>query len=133
MQAVILAAGMGKRLKEHTKNQTKCMVQVGGMTLIERSLRILDQEGLSRIVLVTGYQADGLVEHVKSLKVQTPIVFVHNAEYEKTSNLYSLLLAKEYLVQEDTLVIESDVIFEKALADRMLASEQPCLTFVSKP
>lgn len=133
MQAVILAAGMGKRLKEHTKNQTKCMVQVGGMTLIERSLRILDQEGLSRIVLVTGYQADGLVEHVKSLGVQTPIVFVHNAEYETTSNLYSLLLAKEYLVQEDTLVIESDVIFEKALADRMLASEQPCLTFVSKP
>ena len=59
MQAIILAAGMGRRLKEHTKDKTKCMVEVGGQTLIERTLRILDTEGLSRIVVVAGYQAGG--------------------------------------------------------------------------
>ena len=52
MQAVILAAGMGRRLKEHTKDKTKCMVNVGGQTIIERGLRILDAKGLSRIVII---------------------------------------------------------------------------------
>ena len=59
MQAVILAAGMGRRLKEHTKDKTKCMVNVGGQTIIERGLRILDAKGLSRIVIVTGYKSEG--------------------------------------------------------------------------
>lgn len=133
MQAVILAAGMGRRLKEHTKDKTKCMVKVGGMTLIERGLRILDEESLSRIVIVTGYQAEGLKAHVDSLALKTPVVYVNNTEYENSSNLYSLLLAREYLEAEDTLVIESDIIYEKAVVDRILGAEDECLTFVSKP
>lgn len=133
MQAVILAAGMGRRLKEHTKDKTKCMVKVGGMTLIERGLRILDEEGLSQIVIVTGYQAQGLKAHVDSLTLNTPVVYVDNTEYEKSSNLYSLLLARQYLETDDTLVIESDIIYEKAVVDRILSAEDECLTFVSKP
>lgn len=133
MQAVILAAGMGRRLKEHTRDKTKCMVMVGGQTLIERSMRILDQERLSRIILVTGYQAQGLKEHVDSLGLATPVIYVDNADYETTGNLYSLLLAKDYLAEEDTLVVESDIIYEKALVDRILAEKEECLTFVSKP
>lgn len=133
MQAVILAAGMGRRLKEHTKDKTKCMVKVGGMTLIERGLRILDEEGLSQIVIVTGYQAQGLKAHVASLTLKTPVVYVDNTEYEKSSNLYSLLLARQYLEKDDTLVIESDIIYDKAVVDRILSAEDECLTFVSKP
>lgn len=56
MQAIILAAGMGKRLKDLTNNNTKCMVKVNGVTMIERSLRILDGQNLSRIVIVEGYE-----------------------------------------------------------------------------
>jgi len=56
MQAIILAAGMGKRLKELTAGNTKCMVKVNGVTLIERALGILDKKGLSRIVIVVGYE-----------------------------------------------------------------------------
>ena len=133
MQAVILAAGMGRRLKEHTKDKTKCMVKVGGMTLIERGLRILDEEGLSQIVIVTGYQAQGLKAHVASLTLKTPVVYVDNTEYEKSSNLYSLLLARQYLEKDDTLVIESDIIYDKTVVDRILSAEDECLTFVSKP
>ena len=77
MQAVILAAGMGRRLKEHTKDKTKCMVNVGGQTIIERGLRILDAKGLSRIVIVTGYKSEGLTEHVNSLKLSTPVVYIN--------------------------------------------------------
>ena len=133
MQAVILAAGMGKRLKEHTREKTKCMVKVGGQTIIERGLRILDVEGLSRIIVVTGYKGEGLREHVASLGLSTPVVYVNNSEYASTSNLYSLNLAGEYLKEDDTLVIESDIIYEKAVVDRMLESDEDCLTFVSKP
>lgn len=133
MQAVILAAGMGKRLKEHTKDRTKCMVEVGGITLIERGLRILDEENLNRIVIVTGYFGDNLQAHVESLGIKTPIVFINNADYETTSNLHSLLLTKDYLSEDDTLIIESDIIYEKAVVDRILADETECLTFVSKP
>ena len=133
MQAVILAAGMGRRLKEHTKDKTKCMVKVGGMTLIERGLRILDEENLSRIIIVTGYQAQGLTLHVDSLGLRTPVIYVNNSEYETSSNLYSLMLARQYLEAEDTLVIESDIIYEKAVVDRILGAGDECLTFVSKP
>ena len=64
MQAIILAAGMGKRLKELTKDNTKCMVEVNGITLIERVLRQLDRLGLSKIVLVVGYKGDKLISFV---------------------------------------------------------------------
>lgn len=133
MQAVILAAGLGKRLKEHTADKTKCMVKVGGMTLIERSLGILDEEGLKRIVIVTGYQGDKLKEHVVSIGLKTQVVFVDNEEYETTSNLGSLLKAADYLAEDDTLVIESDIIYEKAVVDKILSSAEECLTFVSRP
>ena len=133
MQAVILAAGMGRRLKEHTKDKTKCMVNVGGQTIIERGLRILDAKGLSRIVIVTGYKSEGLTEHVNSLKLSTPVVYINNSEYENTSNLYSLNLAGEYLKEDDTLVIESDIVYEAAVIDRILESDEECLTFVSRP
>lgn len=133
MQAIILAAGMGRRLKEHTADKTKCMVKVGGKTLIERSLEILDEEKLSKIVIVTGYQAEALKEHINSLNIKTPMVFIDNTEYENTSNLYSLLLTKEYLVKEASIIIESDIIFEKAVVDRIIAEPEECLTFVSRP
>lgn len=133
MQAVILAAGMGRRLKEHTREKTKCMVNVGGQTIIERGLRILDTEGLSRIIVVTGYKSEGLMAHVDSLGLSTPVVYVHNSEYENTSNLYSLSLAEEYLKEDDTIVIESDIVYERAVVERMLDSDEECLTFVSKP
>lgn len=67
MQAIILAAGMGKRLGELTKNNTKCMVEVDGVRLIERALRILDRKNLKRIILVVGYQHENLMSFVNSL------------------------------------------------------------------
>ena len=97
MQAIILAAGMGKRLKKLTKNNTKCMVRVNGITLIERMLEQLDDLGLERIVLVVGYKGKELREFVAALSVQTPIEFVENPIYDQTNNIYSLYLARNFL------------------------------------
>ena len=74
MQAMILAAGMGKRLKELTSNATKCMVEVNGVTLIERMLSQLDKKNLERIVVVVGYEGKKLMDYIETLDVHTPIV-----------------------------------------------------------
>ncbi|MDO4818469.1 MAG: aminotransferase class I/II-fold pyridoxal phosphate-dependent enzyme [Akkermansia sp.] len=136
MQAIILAAGMGKRLGELTKNNTKCMVQVNGVTLIERLLRQLDRvaetRGLSRIVIVVGYEGKKLQEYIATLGIKTPVEFVDNPIYDTTNNIYSLYLAKEQLQEDDTLLFESDLIFEDAVIDKLLDDPYPSLALVAK-
>ena len=112
MQAIILAAGMGKRLKDLTKDNTKCMVKVNGITLIERMLHQIEKQNVSRIVIVIGYQGKKLVDFIKSLGIRTPIIFIENQIYDKTNNIYSLALAKDLLCEEDTLLFESDIILK---------------------
>ena len=73
MQAIILAAGMGKRLKQLTRDNTKCMVKVNGVPLINRTLGQLDRLNLTRIIIVTGYEGQKLRDHIASLDVKTPI------------------------------------------------------------
>ena len=90
MQAVILAAGMGKRLKELTSNATKCMVEVNGVTMIERMLSQLDVLNLKRIVVVVGYEGKKLMEYIGTLNVKTPIEYVDNDIYYKTNNIYDI-------------------------------------------
>lgn len=132
MQAVILAAGMGKRLKELTQNNTKCMVKVNGVTLIERMLSQLDKYNLNRIVIVIGYEGQKLVEYIATLGVKTPIEFVNNPIYNKTNNIYSLSLAKDWLCKDDTLLFESDLIFESSVIDLLLEDPRETLALVDK-
>lgn len=132
MQAIILAAGMGKRLKELTKDNTKCMVQVNGETLIERLLRILDKKNISQIIIVVGYKGRELMDYVSSLNIGTKIIFVDNPIYSQTNNIYSLSLTDNYLMSEDTLLFESDLIFEESVIDDLLADERDTLAVVDK-
>lgn len=132
MQGLILAAGMGKRLKELTAGNTKCMVKVNGVTLIERVLRILDKKDLSKIVIVVGYRGKQLMDYISTLNIKTPIVYVNNEIYDKTNNIYSLALAGEYLCAEDTLLFESDLIFEEAVVDALLEDPRETLALVDK-
>lgn len=132
MQAVILAAGMGKRLKELTQNSTKCMVKVNGQTLIERMLSQIDKRDFSRIVIVVGYEGQKLIDYISTLDVKKPIVYVENPIYDKTNNIYSLSLAKDYLCEEDTMLFESDLIFEDSVIDVLLDDPRDTLALVDK-
>ena len=132
MQAIILAAGMGKRLKELTHDNTKCMVKVNGVTLIDRMLHQLDKKHLSRIVIVTGYEGRKLIDYIATLGINTPICYVNNPVYDKTNNIYSLSLAKEYLSKEDTLLFESDIIFEDSVIDCLIEDDRDTLALVDK-
>ncbi len=132
MQAMILAAGMGKRLKELTKNNTKCMVQVNGVTLIDRMLHQIEKKNLNRIIIVAGYKGKELKEYISTLDICTPILYVDNPIFNKTNNIYSLALAKDYLVQDDTLLFESDIIFEDAVLDALMDDPRDTLALVDK-
>lgn len=132
MQGLILAAGMGKRLKELTKDNTKCMVKVNGVTLIDRMLHQLEQFNLSRIIIVVGYEGKKLVDYISSIGIQTPIEFINNPIYYKTNNIYSLALAKEFMVREETLLLESDLIFEDSVIQTLMEDPRETLALVDK-
>lgn len=132
MQAVILAAGMGKRLKELTQNNTKCMIKVNGVTLIERMLHQIERHQLSRIIIVVGYEGQKLIDYISTLNIQTPIVYVNNPIYDKTNNIYSLALAKDWLCKDDTLLFESDLIFEDSVLDALVSDPRDTLALVDK-
>jgi len=125
MQAMILAAGMGRRLGKITENKTKGMVEVNGRTLLERSLDILTSyKDINRIVLVVGYEAQGVREKIGKSFNGVEVIYVENADYSETNNIYSLFLAKKELCEDDTILLESDLIFERSLIDRLINEKE---------
>lgn len=131
MQAIILAAGMGRRLKQLTKDRPKCMIPVNSVPIIERMLRQLDSYGLNRIIMVTGHKGAELQKFITNLSIHTPIVYLENNAYQTTNNIYSLFLAKDYLLQDDTLLLESDLIFEQEVLTQILEDPYPNLALAA--
>ena len=132
MQAIIPAAGMGRRLKELTKNHAKCMIEINGVTLIERMLRQLDRLKLSCIVIIVGYHDKKLIEFIGSLNISTKINYVKNSIYYKTNNIYSLYLAKNHLTADDTIILESDLILDDGILEELIKDERSTLALVDK-
>ena len=132
MQAIILAAGMGKRLKELTQNNTKCMVKVNGVTLIDRMLHQIEKLQINQIIIVVGYEGQKLIDYIHTLDIKTPIIFINNPIYDKTNNIYSLALAKDWLCKDDTLLFESDLIFEDSVLDALVSDPRESLALVDQ-
>lgn len=132
MQAIILAAGMGRRLGEKTRDNTKCMLEVNGIRLIDRTLDCLLHIGVSRVILVIGYKGKNLRDYVGESYKGMPILFVENNIYDKTNNIYSLFLARNYLCEDDSLLLESDIIFEPRVLEKIIHNSYPNLALVDK-
>lgn len=133
MQAIILAAGQGKRLGQYTKDNTKCMVKVNGVSLIDRVIKQLVHIHVDRLVLVVGYKAKELKDFIgHRYDGMIKIEYIENPLYDKTNNIYSLALAKDRLCEDDTLLLESDLIFEDSLLKMLVDSPQPNLALVAK-
>lgn len=124
---------MGKRLGEFTKNNTKCMVEVCGKALIDRVLTQLSSLDLSRVVIVVGYEGQRLIDHIGDrYDDRLKIEYIHNPVYDRTNNIYSLALAKEKLLEDDTLLLESDLIFDDRMFPLILDNPYPNLVLVDK-
>lgn len=124
---------MGKRLGELTRNNTKCMVSVNGCRLIDRVIEQLSHYGLTRLVLVIGYEGERLRNYIGDrFDDRIKIEYIVNPIYDKTNNIYSLALAKDELCKDDTLLLESDLIFEQRMLDLIVNHPDKDLALVAK-
>ena len=133
MQAIILAAGLGRRLGRLTRDNTKCMLPVNGKRIIDRLLEQISAAGIRRVIIVVGYQRENLIRHIGNrYEGSLEIIYVENPVFDKTNNIYSLALAKKYLCEDDTLLLESDLVFEQPMLQRILEDPRPNLALVDK-
>jgi choline kinase len=116
MRGVILAAGKGSRLNGTAGDKPKCLVEIGGLTLLERQIRMLKDAGIDDIVVVVGCQADR-VRRVAGSRVR----YVENARFSETNSLYSLWTARA-LLSKGFVVLNCDVLFHPGLLDDLLAT-----------
>ena len=131
MKAIILAAGMGSRLKELTSNIPKCMIEVNGESLIKRLLKILIKYKVNDVVLVVGYKSEVLIDYISKLELDVKVTYIYNKEYNTTNNIYSLFLAKPEILKEDILLLESDLIFDEQVIEKLVSSPENNLAVVS--
>ena len=132
MQGLMLAAGMGKRLGKYTQGNTKCMLEVAGKTLIERAVDALKSAGINRLVMVVGYKSENLKAFVNEKIRDMEIIFIDNPDYDKSNNIYSLYLAKDWLEKDDTIMLESDLIYENRMIQKLVENENKDVALVAK-
>jgi histidinol-phosphate/aromatic aminotransferase/cobyric acid decarboxylase-like protein/choline kinase len=122
MQAIILAAGIGKRLRPLTDDIPKCMVPVNGTPILINTLDILSQFPVQEVIIVVGHKKEVIMDRVGTRYKGMTVTYVVNEVYDKTNNIYSLWLAKD-LIRDNVLLFEGDIFFEKALVELALKDE----------
>ena len=124
MKAVILAAGVGRRLHTLTQHHPKCLIPIGGTTLLVRYLEALEHVGVSQLTIVVGYKQELIREAVASWSGSIPVHFLVNEEYERGS-IVSLWVARQALLDNDTVIMDADVLFHPSILERLVASSHP--------
>ena len=134
MQAVMLAAGKGSRLGKYTKYNTKCMLEINEKTLLERSIDALCEANIKKLILVLGYKKENVKKFIKDKKIDEKIniIYIDNEIYDKTNNIYSLYLAKDYLINEDTILLESDIIYSKDIIKELVNNKKENMAVLAK-
>jgi histidinol-phosphate/aromatic aminotransferase/cobyric acid decarboxylase-like protein/choline kinase len=132
VQALILAAGTGSRLGKYTKENTKCMLEINGKTLIIQALDRLNSVGIKKLILVVGYKKENLIQYIGDKYKNITIEYVENPIYDKTNNIYSLYLAQDKLAQDDTILLESDLLFEETILKNLISDPRENLAVVDK-
>jgi choline kinase len=125
MRAIILAAGKGKRLDEIRGNDPKCLIEIGGVSLIERQIQTLRTLGIDDIAMVVGFGS----EHVRE-RCGPDLTYVENPRHEETNSLYSLWLAREYL-NDGFVVLNADVFFHSQMLADLISSKHENALLVS--
>lgn len=127
---MILAAGRGTRLGARGREVPKGFLELGGRPIVEESLLRLAAEGIERVVVVTGH----LAEHYEALRARHPalVTTVHNPRYAESGSMHSLARARS-LVEDDFLLLESDLVYEREALRTVLAAREPDVLLLSGP
>ena len=124
MIGVILAAGMAKRLRPLTDTKPKCLLEVGGKTLLQRTVDAMAATGITEFVVVTGYRANMIRDFLTIHYSLFTFHFLHNADYEHNNNIYSLWMAGQKVRGKEFLLMDSDILCDpKAIAEVARQSE----------
>lgn len=131
MTAVILAAGMASRLRPLTDDRPKCLLRVGGKSLLQRTVDSLVEAGVTRLVVVTGYRGGMIRLFLTGNYPGLDIQFIENEDYTTTNNIYSLWLAKPLVAGKEFLLLDSDILFDGRIIARVLREEGTVLALNS--
>lgn len=132
MQALMLAAGKGARLGKYTKDNTKCMLEVNGVKLLDRTISALKKANINKLILVLGYKKENVKEYIRKNVKDIEIIFVDNDIYDKTNSIYSLYLGRKFLLEDDTILLESDLIYDDNLIKKLVESSYASAAVVAK-
>ena len=133
MKAVILAAGIGRRMRPLSDERHKTLLEVGGRTIMGRIIDGLEANGITQIYIVTGYRAAEVEDYVTREFGNLQFTFIRNDAYASTNNIYSMALALEQIEPDDDIVlIESDLIYEPAVLSRLIKSEHDNVALVDR-
>lgn len=132
MKALILNSGLGKRMGVLTSEHPKCMTQIdGNETILSRQLKMLADAGISEIIMTTGLFDEILFNYCTSLELPLNIIYVKNERYAETNYIYSIYCAKEYLCDDDIVMMHGDLVFETSVLEAVLNSDRSCMTVSS--
>lgn len=128
MQAIILAAGVSKRLRPHSDLIPKCLLNVGKKNLLQRTIENIIANGINDFIFVTGYRESMIKDFVNKNFSNIEKTFITNSDYKNNNNSYSLWMTKDF-VKGDVLLLDSDILFDKAIIAKLLNSNyENCLT-----
>ena len=132
MKGLILAAGFGNRMSPLTDNTHKTLLKVNGEAIMDRIVSSLIQNGVNKIVIVTGYRSEELTAHLRINFENVEFEFIHNDRYRETNNIFSLALAFDQIsLDDDILLIESDLIYTPDVIERAITSPYDNVALVS--
>lgn len=122
MVAVILAAGVARRLYPLTYDRPKCLLEVGEKTILDRQLETLQSLGISEVVMVVGYFREKVVTHAEDSFPELTFSMITNEHFFETNTAYSLYLCRDVIRGSDVLLLNGDVLFPQPLIERVLHS-----------
>ena len=128
MKGVILAAGISSRLRPLTDSTPKCLLDLGGKTILGRTLENLRANNVTKILIVTGYREHQIREFVSREFPDLAVQFLLNEQFASTNNIYSLWLTRDQVLGHDILLLDSDIVFDSRILGLLLRSaHENCL------
>ncbi|MBG1240906.1 phosphocholine cytidylyltransferase family protein [Nostoc sp. NZL] len=120
MKAIILAAGVGRRLGKDGQIQPKCLLKFNGKSLLERHLNYLRHYHIDEVVIAVGYQAEKIQEEIKALGAENWVSTVYNPDYTKGSVISLWTLRQQLVAGGDILLMDADVLYDRSIIEQLI-------------
>ncbi|MEO8446381.1 MAG: phosphocholine cytidylyltransferase family protein [bacterium] len=119
MQAIILAAGAARRLRPLTDSTPKCLLNIGGKSLLQRTIENVLDNGIDDFIFVTGYRENMILDFINDKFPDLKRTFITNSDFENNNNSFSLWMTKDF-IKEDIILLDSDILFDGKIIDKLL-------------